>query len=150
MKTENELFHKVAAAMAGCQRVEQYLKLYINEAYDFAKECIDGRMPFHFSGKIVENHALERLIEVFKMMTDDPELVRELRRFKDERNFLSHTAITHCYDYGGEFSDCTAKDLEPRLIEIEKNAELLVDQIHQHHGRLLVERHFENLEDTTQ
>lgn len=147
MKTENELFYKVAIGMAGCQRVEQYLKLYINEAFGFAKECINGRMPFHFSGRNVENHSLERLIEVFKMLTDDTKLVSELRQFKDERNFLSHTAITYCYDAGGEFSDCTAIDLEPRLIGIEKDAERLVERIHQHHGKLMCERYLENLEE---
>jgi hypothetical protein len=147
MKTENEFFHKVALGMAGCQRVEQYLKLYISEAYAFTKECINGRMEFRFSGKDVENSSLERLIEIFSKFLDDPVLVKELRRFKDERNFLSHTAITHSYDYGGDYSELMAIYLEPRLMQIEKHAQSLVDRIHQHHGNLLCERYFENLDE---
>lgn len=147
MKTENEFFQKVALGLAGCQRVEQHLKLFINEAYSFAKECIGSRMKFQFSGNDVESYALERLIDVFRKFTDDPNLVKELRRFKDERNFLSHTAITHCYDYGGEYSELAAIDLEPRLRQIEIDAQCLVDRIHAHHTNLICERYFENLDE---
>ena len=147
MKTENEFFQKVAVGMAGCQRVEQHLKLYLNEAYAFAKECINGRMAFHFSGEDVEDLPLGRLIHIFQKFSDDLELVKDLRRFTGERNFLSHTAISHCYDYGGDYSELTAIDLEPRLMQIEKHAQSLIERIHQHHGNLLCERYFENLDE---
>lgn len=147
MKTENEFFQKVTLGLAGCQRVEQHIKLFINEAYSFAKECIGNRMEFQFSGNDVESHSLERLIDVFRKFTDDPDLVKELRRFKDERNFLSHTAITHCYDYEGEYLEIAAIDLKPRLRQIEIDAQCLVDRIHEHHMNLICERYFEKLDE---
>jgi hypothetical protein len=147
MKTENEFFHKVALGIAGCQRVEQQLKLYINECYLFAKDCIGGRMAFHFSGVDVESLSLGRLIFIFQKYTNDTDLVKNLNVFTKERNFLSHTAITHCYDYSGEYSELTAIDLEPRLMQIELDAQILVDRIRAIHGSLLCERHLENLEE---
>lgn len=144
---ESKFFGDVAKGLAGCQRVEQQLKLYLHEAFSFAHECINGRMPFKFRGEDVKDYSLERLIQTFKKLSDDEQLVRDLNRFKDERNFLSHQAITHCYDYGGDYSQTTAREIRPRILAVERDAQDLVERIWALQGRLLVERHFENLDE---
>ena len=48
-----------------------------------------------------------------------------LRKFKDERNFLSHKGITHCLDYEGEFDEMAASEFEARLLAIEPEAQRL-------------------------
>lgn len=144
---ESKLFTEVAQGLAGCQRVEQQLKLYIHEAFSFARVCINGRMPFKFRGEDVTDYSLERLIQTFKKLSDDEQLVKDLNHFKDERNFLSHQAITHCYDYGGNYSQTTALEIRPQILAVDRDSQYLVERIWALQSKLLVERHFENLDD---
>jgi hypothetical protein len=96
---EDDFYLKVAYALSGCQLVEQELKLYLTEAFELTQKCIGNRMPFKLSGDDYADSSLERLIEMFRKLTDNDTLVTELRRFKEERIFLSHKGITHCLDY---------------------------------------------------
>lgn len=122
---EDDFYLKVAHALSGCQLVEQELKLYITEALDLAKKCIGDKMPFKMSGDDYANSSLESLIKIFKKLSDNELLVTELNKFKDERNFLSHTGITHCLDYEGELSHSTAFELQERLEAIQGEAQRL-------------------------
>lgn len=123
--TEDDFFMNVAHALAGCQRVEQELKLYITEALNLAKTCIREKVPFKIRGEDYADSSLERLIDMFKRLSDDETLVADLQRFRDERNFLSHKAITHCLDGGGSFCLETAFDLQDRLESIQREAKRL-------------------------
>ncbi|ANJ68050.1 hypothetical protein A9404_12305 [Halothiobacillus diazotrophicus] len=128
---EDDFYLKVAHALSGCQLVEQQLKLYITEALELAKKCIGEKIPFKMAGDDYADSSLERLIEIFKKLSDNEKLVTDLRRFKDERNFLSHKGITHCLDYEGELSHSTALELQERLEAIQEEAKLLYVAIHE-------------------
>ncbi len=128
---ENDFYLKIAHALSGCQLVEQQLKLYITEALELAKKCIGEKMPFKMVGNDYADSSLERLIEIFKKLTDNEELVTDLRRFKNERNFLSHKGITHCLDYEGELFHSTAIEFQERLDAIQEDAQRLYDAIHE-------------------
>jgi hypothetical protein len=121
----------IADALSGCQLVEQELKLYISEALELVQKCVGGRVPFNITGEDYEDSSLERLIETFKKLNDNPTLVTALRKFKDERNFLSHKGITHCLDYEGEFDEAAASEFEARLLAIEPEAQRLRTAIHE-------------------
>jgi hypothetical protein len=127
---KDEFYLRVARSLSGCQLVEEGLKLYITEALQLVEKCLDKKMPFKMRGQDYENSSLERLIEAFKKLSDQPALVAALNKFKDDRNFLSHQAITHCLDGGGDYSDAAAAGLEPRLKAIELEAESLRLAIH--------------------
>lgn len=127
----DDFYLKVAYALSGCQLVEQELKLYITEALQLAKKCIGKRMPFKLSGDDYADSSLERLIDVFRKLSDNQTLVGELRRFKDERNFLSHKGITHCLDYEGELFHSTAVEFQDRLDAIQSEAQRLRSAIHE-------------------
>lgn len=127
---EDAFYLKVAHALSGCQLIEQELKLYITEALELAKKCIGGKMPFRMDGEDYADASLERLIEVFRKLTDNDALVTELRKFKVERNFLSHTGITHCLDYEEELSQSAAAEFQVRLGRIQDEAERLRAAIH--------------------
>lgn len=127
----NEFYLQVAFALSGCQLVEQQLKLYISEALELAQKCIGSRMPFKMNGEDYEDASLERLIEVFKKLSNNAALVGELRRFKDERNFLSHKGISHCLDPDGELFETTAADFQARLQSIQSEANRLYMAIHE-------------------
>ena len=119
---EDDFYLKVAHALSGCQLVEQQLKLYITEALELAKKCIGEKMPFKMTGEDYADSSLERLIEIFRKLSDNEPLVAELRQFKNERNFLSHKGITHCLDYEGELFHSTALEFQDRLAAIEVEA----------------------------
>ncbi|MDP1654805.1 MAG: hypothetical protein Q8K91_09515 [Hylemonella sp.] len=105
MNDGDDFYLKVAFALSGCQLVEQQLKLYISEAFQLAKKCIGKRIPFMMSGDDYEDASLERLIDVFRKLTNNQTLVSDLSRFKKERNFLSHKGIAHCLDPEGELAE---------------------------------------------
>lgn len=127
---KDEFFVQVAHAMSGCQAVEQGLKLYLTEAFEAVRLRVAPLMPFKMSGKDYENAPLERLIEVFAKFTNDDELVKDLRKFKDERNYLSHRAIAECLDPTGHVDFQALEDFEPRLKAIGPEAERLGAKIY--------------------
>lgn len=129
--SEDGFYLKVAHALSGCQLVEQELKLYITEALELARKCIRDKMPFKMSGADYEDSSLERLIDVFRRLTDNDPLVADLRKFKAERNFLSHRGITHCLDYEGELSNSAAAEFQERLEVMEKEAQRLRMALHE-------------------
>jgi len=128
---ENDFYLKVAHALSGCQLVEQQLKLYITEALELAKKCIGEKMPFKMAGEDYTDSSLERLIEIFRKLSDNETLVTDLRQFKNERNFLSHKGIAHCLDYEGELFHSTALEFQDRLANVEIAAQRLYIAIHE-------------------
>jgi len=127
---QDDFYLKVAHALSGCQLVEQQLKLYITEALELAKKCVGEKMPFKMTGEDYADSSLERLIEIFRKLSDNEQLVTDLRQFKNERNFLSHKGITHCLDYEGELFHSTALEFQDRLAAIEVEAQRLYIAIH--------------------
>jgi hypothetical protein len=128
---DDGFYLKVAHALSGCQFVEQDLKLYITEALELVKKCIGDKMPFKMCGEDYADSSLERLIDVFRKLSDNDALVTELRKFKDERNFLSHKGITHCLDYEGDLCEMAAADFENRLELIQREAQRLCLVLHE-------------------
>lgn len=127
----DDFYLKVAHALSGCQLVEQELKLYITEALELAKKCIAEKMPFKLSGEDYADSSLERLIDIFRKLSNNDTLVTELRLFKDERNFLSYKGITHCLDYEGELFETAATEFHPRLEAIQREAQRLQISLHE-------------------
>ncbi len=146
MKKEDEFYLQIAHALSGCQLVEQKLKLYITEALELATKCIKGKMPFNMRGDDYANTSLERLIQTFDKLTDNKMLVKELNKFKDERNFLSHRGITHClYYYEEELDHSTAEEILPRLEAIKSEADRLRVAIHEEAIKITVQLDFGDL-----
>lgn len=127
--TDTPFYLKVAHALSGCQLVEQQLKLYISESLELAKKCIGDRMPFKYSVDDYENSALETLIKTFKKLSNNEQLARDLTAFKDDRNFLSHRAITFCLDPDLELSQPGREEVERRLSKIQDESIRLWQEI---------------------
>lgn len=134
----HDFYQKVALSLAGCQLVEQELKLYISEALLLAKICVGTRMPFNMSGEDFQDAPLERLINTFKKLCDNATLIRDLGSFKDERNFLSHRAITSCLDHVGDLVDSDVDEVNPRLVAIQSESDRLVRAIHEEANKFTV------------
>lgn len=134
MNDTDDFYLQVAYALSGCQLVEQELKLYISEALEYVAKCAGKRLPFKMSGQDYEDASLERLIETFRKLTDNGALVAELRKFKDERNFLSHKGIAHCLDPMGDLGTMSVAEFIPRLQAVQSEAERLRRAIHEEGG----------------
>jgi hypothetical protein len=134
MDDSEDFYLQVAYALSGCQLVEQELKLYLSEALEYVAKCVGKRLPFKMTGQDYEDASLERLIEVFRKLTDNDQLVAELRKFKSERNFLSHRGIAHCLDPMGDLGTMSVTEFMPRLQAVQKEAERLRREIHQEGG----------------
>jgi hypothetical protein len=127
----DDFYLRVAYALSACQLVEQELKLYIAEALELVQKCVAGKLPFSKSGDDYADASLERLIDTFRKLSSNPTLLTELRKFKDERNFLSHKGIAHCLDPDGELCYVTASEFQDRLAAIEPEAQRLRIAIHE-------------------
>ena len=130
MNDADDFYLQVAYALSGCQLVEQELKLYISEALEYVKKSVGRRLPFKMSGQDYEDASWERLIDVFRKLSDNDSLVADLRKFKAERNFLSHRGIAHCLDPMGDLGDMSSTELMPRLRAVQTEAERLRLLIH--------------------
>jgi hypothetical protein len=145
-KDHGESFYvAVAHALTGCQLVEQELKLYITQALDLARKCVGKRMAFKLSGDDFEESPMERLIGMFRKLSDNPALLADLEKFKRERNFLSHKGITYCLDYDRELSSGHVEDVQPRLVDIREEADRLVEAIHDEANKFRGYLYFEKL-----
>ena len=129
--TPRDFHTQVAVALSGCQLVEQELKLYISEALELVHKCLQGRLPFSMSGKDYEDASLERLIDTFRKLNNNAELIGRLRKFKDERNFLSHKAVAYCLDRTGAIDLAAVHSIEQRLGAIHPTAERLCVDINE-------------------
>lgn len=142
---DDNFYLKVAYALSGCQLVEQELKLYVTESLELVQKCVGTKIPFKMSGEDYEDSSLERLIEVFRKLSDNKPLVEELQKFKKERNFLSHKGITHCLDYEGELFLSIAEEFEERLASIQREALRLRGAIHEEANKFRGHLWFEDL-----
>lgn len=134
MNDADDFYLQVAYALSGCQLVEQELKLYISEALEYVKKSVGKRLPFKMSGQDYEDASLERLIDVFRKLSDNESLVADLRKFKAERNFLSHKGIAHCLDPMGDLGGISSAEFMPRLRAVQTEAERLRLLIHDEGG----------------
>jgi hypothetical protein len=131
MDTDDDFYLRVAHALSGCQLVEQELKLHIAEALELVHKCVADKLPFIMNGEDYAGASLERLIDIFRKLSSNPTLVTELRKFKDERNFLSHKGIAHCFDPDGEIDYVTASEFQSRLAAIAPEAQRLRLAVHE-------------------
>lgn len=131
---EEKFYLDVANALSGCQLVEQELKLYISEALQLVTKCVGDKLVFKMTGKDYENSSLERLIEIFKKLSNNNSLIKELNEFKKERNFLSHQGIAHCLDWEGDLHYTLAEEFQTRLTTIREESSRLRHAIHAEAG----------------
>jgi hypothetical protein len=145
---DDAFYLRVASALASCQMVEFELKAYISDAFAFATKAIDGRMSFKFSGDDYIDAPLERLIEAFRKLSDDDELIKRLNAFKRERNFLTHRGVSHCINPDGELSIEEATEYQERLASIEQEASMLLGAIRQEAGAFQGHLYFDDVSGT--
>ena len=116
----------VTDALLGCQDVELALKCYVTESLQLVGKCVEGKMPFRMSGADYEDASLERLIEIFKRLSNNPDLVKRLQNFKKVRNHLAHKGIADHLDRSGELDFPAADEYARRIRQIKNESESLI------------------------
>jgi len=142
--SKHEYFHEVAKSLGACQLVEFELKLYIAQAFDVIKKRVDNVVHFDFSGDDYQSASLDRLINGFKKLTSNVNLVRELEKFKSKRDFIAHRAIISCLDPDGSVMESYAEEAKPKLAEITKEANRLAMAIYDESFKFLVHYYLDN------
>jgi hypothetical protein len=117
----SDFYLEVAYALSGCQLVEEELKRYISDAFDLVRKFVGARMAFKLCGDQYIDSSLERLIDMFKKLSDNRPLVDALMKFKEKRNFLSHRGIARHLDPDGEL-DFGALEFKHELIAMRDEA----------------------------
>lgn len=141
---QNEFYFKVSKALSGCQMVEMELKLYLTNASELIRKRLGNRMPYRFDESDIQRLSLERLIKFFRKHSNNDELCARLNKFKTERNFLAHSAISECMNKHEGYQEFYASNLESRLTKIEQDAIELFYDIHKESTNFLGYLYFED------
>lgn len=141
MKSEKEILHEVALALAICQELEMNLKICISKSFELIQLCLGKRMPYHRSIEDVQNASLEKCIQVFKQITDEVELVQQLNKFKDKRNFIAHQVIEAVKDVNGDYSFYN-EGMESSIKTIQEEGRNLCSLVYDQYGKILVQVDF--------
>ena len=89
---------KVGNALSACQVVEEGLKLYLDLVFLRIQKEVHGTIPFHFKGEDYRSASMEKLLHVFRRLTDNRDLLERLESFKAERNYLAHRAVAEYFE----------------------------------------------------
>lgn len=93
---------KVADALAGCQLVELELKRYIATAHSAIRRNLPAHIAYRISDNDCARDALGQLIIKFEKLSNDDELIENLKKFNKKRNKLAHRAIASCINPDGD------------------------------------------------
>lgn len=103
------------------QTLELSLKFYVAASYKQIKDALNGRLPFHYSYKDIENFPLERLLVVFAKLNDDKILQARLNKLVPKRNLVAHRALVYRYEVIAELLEIDRSELlqDLKTVEIE-------------------------------
>jgi hypothetical protein len=127
-RKESLYLRRVGEALAACQLLEFFLKIYIRIAFKAIKESLVERLPFGFTGEDYENAPMERLLNVFQKLSDHKALHKRLNALKEERNHLAHRAIVE-YLRDGESHPQKHKQMMRRLTKLEDEGYALLKEL---------------------
>lgn len=138
------LFLAVAGALDRCQALELALKRHVAATFEAARKYLDPRIVFKLDESDVEKKSLGQLIDLYSKMSNDEELIKDLRKFTADRNFLAHKAIQSSYLPDGTFLPSN-DGIEQRVAQIESDAKRLFNKVYDSGGQVLVHVWFDDL-----
>lgn len=110
---------KVADALAGCQLVELELKRYIATAHSTIRRNLPAHIAYRISDNDCAGDALGQLIIKFEKLSNDDELIENLKKFNKKRNKLAHRAIASCINPDGDL-DTPPADFIPKAMDMDE------------------------------
>jgi len=96
-KTRKQLIqeHKEATSdlIVSFQFIEEMLRKQLEFTFDIVRLKLDDLLPFKFDYSTYEKAALGRLIDAFKNISNDDDLIEELGRLTKYRNKAAHNCF---------------------------------------------------------
>ena len=94
MKNE-EYINAVNRAIISFQMIEEALKICIGMSYEIIRATTPLPIVFRFEPEAITRAPLERLIKMFSAVTLNDELIKDLRKVIEWRNYCAHNAFVH-------------------------------------------------------
>jgi hypothetical protein len=88
----------VCNVLSSFQTLEFSLKIYISTAYKLIAIKINGDIPFKYDYKDIENHPLEKLLNIFQKLNDNDILIKQLNKLRNGRNRVAHRGLLHSHE----------------------------------------------------
>lgn len=101
------------------QLLEFALKLYVGLSYKVIKARVEGFVQFDYTENDLDDLPLGRLLNLFKKLNSNAELLARLQKLQTERNHIAHRSLLismgSLYDMGA----CEDKHIEYLILEDE-------------------------------
>ncbi|HEY8159482.1 MAG TPA: hypothetical protein VIF10_12340 [Methylobacter sp.] len=102
----------VQNALFAFQMIEEALKIYVGLSYEIIKRTVPSPVAFNFAVSSINNAPLGKLTKMFSGISANHQLIGELRKIEEWRNFCAHRAYTHEFMSRQSGTPVTAKDIE--------------------------------------
>jgi hypothetical protein len=80
-------------ALVDFQYIEECLRLYIASSYDYIRYKVADKLPFKLDGTDLDKDPLARLIDKYSKLSNNEELVAEVRKLLPKRNEIAHRGL---------------------------------------------------------
>lgn len=91
----DDYIHAASNAMLTFQMIEEALKICVGLSYQIIQATAPSPVHYRFNAKSINSAAMGKLISMYEVITPTPELVSDLRKLTEWRNFFAHNAFRH-------------------------------------------------------
>lgn len=118
---QQRYIEEVGKAMIAFQMIEETLKNQIDIRYQIIRSLVSGMFPFNYGNKDLENASMERLISIYKKMSDNEVLIKKIQSLLIDRNHCAHRALAIGFIESLKDDSLYARETN-RIIEIAERA----------------------------
>jgi hypothetical protein len=86
-------FDAVRDALTAFQMIEESLKMSISTCYMYIRSKVKDQVPFAYGRDDVDNLPLGALLEIYRRLTPNEDLIAALRALPKDRNYVAHQAF---------------------------------------------------------
>lgn len=131
----------VQQALFSFQMIEEALKLSVRGSYEIIQFVAPSPVVFNFEPSAIANAPLGKLIKLFANVSSDKELIADLRKIEEWRNFCAHRAYVHEFmsrQSGEAVSEQDVEDVREitafsvKLVEQLADVLRVLQQVHKH------------------
>lgn len=109
-------------AISSFQMLEFSLKIYLATTFNIISSKVGDVVPFKYGYKDIENHSLEKLLNLFQKHNENTDLQRRLNKLRMHRNELAHKSLLVAHE---ELRDILGKELDESHISLQEVREEL-------------------------
>jgi hypothetical protein len=129
----------VQNALFSFQMIEEALKICVELSYQIIARSAPSPITFNFDASAINNTPLGKLIKMFSGVSANLQLIKDLRKIEEWRNFCAHCAYAHEFMSRQSGEPISAKDVEDvkiittfsiSLLEQVSNEMLILREMH--------------------